>query len=173
MVTPVPPSLISSERFLWTLIADGKVRAYGLCRLHVRALEMHWSSILTFPTLNCTPHHALSAPLLIIAYFVFQTDARHFRDSAPFLSLVPLSGTISLSLCDMLCKLCLPSSHSSTFTFSLSLTFNTSNCLQPARSKCVCVCVRACVRACVGACVRACVYVRACVRVRMFVRACV
>ena len=35
-------------------------------------------------------------------------------------------------------KLCLPSSHS---IFSLSLTPNTSNCLQPASSVYVCVCV--------------------------------
>ena len=82
--------------------------------------------------------NALSAALLIIAYFVFQTDARNVKDSMPFLSLVPLSGTISLSLCDML-QLCLPSSHSSRLTFSLSLTPNTSHCLQPASRKCVCM----------------------------------
>ena len=52
-------------------------------------------------------------------------------------------------------RLCLPSSHSSRFTFSLSLTPNTSSCLQPALSKSVCVCACAC--ACMHVCV--CMYV--------------
>ena len=50
------------------------------------------------------------------------------------------SGMISLSLGNML-KLCLPSSHSSKLTFSLSLTPNTSSCLWPASSESVCACV--------------------------------
>ena len=70
--------------------------------------------------------------------------------------------------CDLL-HLCLPSSHSSRLPFSLSLTSNTSNGLQPTSGKracartraCVCMCVRAC--ACVRACVRACVCVCVCV----------
>ena len=62
-------------------------------------------------SLSCTHHHALSAPLLTLASSVFRTDVKRSRDSAPFLSLVLPSGTISLSLCDML-KLCLPSNLS-------------------------------------------------------------
>ena len=57
---------------------------------------------------------------------------------------ISLSGTNSLSLCDKL-RLGLPSSHSSRLSFSLFLTPNTSNCLQPASGKCVCVCVTVCV----------------------------
>ena len=60
---------------------------------------------------------------------------------ATFYSLVLPSGMVFRSLCDML-KLCLPSSHSSRLTFSLSLTPDSSNCLQPASSKmCVCMCI--------------------------------
>ena len=83
------------------------------------------------------------------AYFKFQTDTRNFKDSTLFPSLVPLSGTISLSLCDML-KTCLHSSHSSKLTFSLSLTPNNFNCLQPALSKSVCVSVCACACVLIG-----------------------
>ena len=55
-------------------------------------------------------------------------------------------------------KLCLPSCHSSRLTFSPSLTPNTSNCLQPAWSKSVCVCV-VCVFMCVCVCMHACMCV--------------
>ena len=96
----------------------------------------------------------LSAPLLIIAYFVFQTDARHFKDSAPFRSLIAPCGIMLLSLCDML-KLCLPSSHSP--RLFLSLTPNTSNCLQPASSKSLSVCLSVCLCLCLYVCV--CVWV--------------
>ena len=131
-----------------------------------------WSIALLLLThltsLNCTSHHALSTPLQTISSFIFQTDARNVKDSAPFLSLVTPSGTISLSLCNML-KFCLPLSHSSRPTISWSLTPNISNSLQPASCKCMCVCV--CVCACVRACVRVCVWVRACVSACMCVRA--
>ena len=60
----------------------------------------------------------------------------------------PLSGTITLPLCDML-KLCLPSSHSSRLAFSLSLTLSTSN--WPQVNMCVFVCTPSCV--CVQVCV--------------------
>ena len=40
--------------------------------------------------------------------FVLRTDVKDSKDNAPFLLPLLLSGTISLSLCDML-KLCLPS----------------------------------------------------------------
>ena len=73
--------------------------------------------------MNCTPHHTLFAPLLIITHFRFQTATRNFKDSTPFLSLVPPSGT--LSLYDML-KLCPPLNHSSRFTFHLSLALTLS-----------------------------------------------
>ena len=91
--------------------------------------------IFTFLTsLICTPYHALSAPLLIIAHFIFQADARNFKDGTTFF----------FHCCDMF-KFCLPWSHSSRLIFFLSLTHNTSNCLQPAVSKCVCVRVCVCV----------------------------
>ena len=78
----------------------------------------------------------------------------------PFLSLVPLPGTMSLSPCDML-QLCLPSSRSSRLVFPLSLNPNTSSCVQPVSSKhaymhaymYTCVCVHACVCVCVCVCV--------------------
>ena len=107
-----------------------------------------------------TSLHALSALLLVIAYFVFPTDARNFEDSVPFLSLVPLFGTISLPLCDML-KLSLTSGHCSGLTFPVSHTPNTSSCLQLASSKSLCACVRA--RAFVRECARVCVCVCVCV----------
>ena len=62
-------------------------------------------------SLSCTHHHALSAPLLTLASSVFRTDVNGSKDSAPFLSLVLPSGTISLSLYYML-KFCLPSNLS-------------------------------------------------------------
>ena len=64
-----------------------------------------------FDLLEVYTHHALSAPLLTLASSVFRTDVNGSKDSAPFLSLVLPSGTISLSLCNML-KLCLPSNLS-------------------------------------------------------------
>ena len=60
----------------------------------------------------------------------------------------PLSGTITLPLCDML-KLCLPSSHSSRLAFSPSLTLSTSNWPQVN----VCVCVHAYMCVCASMCV--------------------
>ena len=90
--------------------------------------------------LNCTRNHALSALRLIIAHFLFQADTNNCKDSAP----VPPSATVSFSLCIML-RFCLPSSHRSKLNCSLSVTPNTSTCLQPASSKRVCVCVCVCV----------------------------
>ena len=60
------------------------------------------------------------------AYTHTQHACLHAHLSMPFLSLVPPSQTISFPLCDML-KFCLPWSHSSRLTFSLSLIPNTSN----------------------------------------------
>ena len=95
---------------------------------------------------NCTPHHALSAPLLVIASFVFSTDARNFKDSAPFLSLVPPSETISLSLCVRL-RLCLLriTAQDSPFLCLLLLTFPTVSSLpQVCLSVCLCLCLSLC-----------------------------
>ena len=64
-----------------------------------------------FDLLEVYTHHALSAPLLTLASSVFRTDVNGSKDSAPFLSLVLPSGTLFLSLYDML-KLCLPSNLS-------------------------------------------------------------
>ena len=109
-------------------------------------------------SLSCTPHHALSAPLLTLASSVFRTDVKDSKDSAPFLSLVLPSGTVSL---------CLPFSvrHAQTlsafksqlkthvFSVSYSCWFKLSwTCLSNLGNMCVCVC--ASMRAC------ACVYVR-------------
>ena len=115
---------------------------------------------------------------------VFTCWLRNFKDSVAFIPLAPPSGTISLSLCDML-QLRLPASHSSRLMFSLSRTCNTSNCLQPASNKlCVCVCVRVslsvcvCLRVCVHVhmhacvCVSVCVCFSVCVSVCRCVRAC-
>ena len=63
-----------------------------------------------------TSRHALFAPLRIISPFVFRTEG-NLKDSGPFLSLTPPSGTLSLSLCSML-TFYLPSSQSSKLTFS-------------------------------------------------------
>ena len=99
--------------------------------------------LFTFLTsLICTPYHTLSAPLLIIAHFIFQAVARNFKDSVAFF----------FHWCDMF-KFCLPWSHSSRLIFFLSLTHNISNCLQPAVSKCVCACVCERERECVCVCV--------------------
>ena len=59
-------------------------------------------------SLKCTPLHALSTPLLTLAPSILRTDVTSSKDSTPFLSLVLPSGTLSLSLCNML-TLCLPS----------------------------------------------------------------
>ena len=81
---------------------------------------------------------------------------RNSRGHNTFLSLVPPSGAVSISLCGMFKRLPLVTAQDSS---TLSLTPNTSNCIQPASGKSVCVvyvcvCVRA--RACV--CASMCVY---------------
>ena len=47
-------------------------------------------SLITCPTPYLSDFLELQSCLLMIAYFVFQTDERNFKDSAPLLSLVPL-----------------------------------------------------------------------------------
>ena len=79
------------------------------------------------------------------SFFTTHIQCQHLPQNGKlfffFQPLVPPSGTISLSLCNMF-KLCLASSHSLRLIFSLSLTPNTSNCLQPASSKSLCVCMQ-------------------------------
>ena len=90
------------------------------------------------------------------------------RIAPPFRSLVPLSGTISLSLCDMLTLLSSFKSQLKTHLFfCLRLLTLPAVSSLPQVNVCVCVCV------CVCACVCVCVCVRACVRVCVCVRACV
>ena len=78
---------------------------------------------------------------------------RNSRGHNTFLSLVPPSGAVSISLCGMFKRLPLVTAQDSS---TLSLTPNTSNCIQPASGKSVCV-VYVCV--CARARMRVCIYV--------------
>ena len=88
--------------------------------------------------------YILPAHLLIVPYFVFETDAGNFKDSVLFHSLVHPSGTISLSLCQLL-RLSVFKPQLKTHIFSLSP--NASNSFQPVSSNCVCAYICVCVRA--------------------------
>ena len=151
-----------------------------ICILRIRRIEYKIAPICN-SVITCTAPPYLSDPLepyIPSRALRSSADNRIFRIpnrrkkcqgyiAPPFRSLFPLSGTTSLSLCDMLTLLSSFKSQLKTHFFSLSLSPNTSSCLQPASSKCVCVCVCVCVCACV--CVRAC----ACVRARARVCVCV
>ena len=135
----------------WTCYPSSYGFALVASRMQNRLLQSAtvWSLallLLTFLTLNCTCHHALSAPLLIIVYFVFQTYAINFKDSTLFLSL-SLHQEPSF-LCVTCSKLCLPWSHSSRFTFSLLLTLPSVSCL-PQINGCLCMRMHACMLVCV------------------------
>ena len=66
----------------------------------------------------------------------FSRRAHHF-----FLPLPPPLGLEQSPFLCVTCSNCLPSSYSSRRTFSLSLSPNTFNCLQPTSSKCACGCM--------------------------------
>ena len=96
--------------------------------------------------------HPITHSLLLcwLASSVFWTDIKDSKDSAPFLSLVLQSGTISLSPCDML-KFCLPSNLSWSLTCFLSCNPVGLGSLENALSNLgnVCVCAHTCACMCV------------------------
>ena len=109
--------------------------------------------------------------MLTLASSVFRTDVKSSKDSAPFLWLVLPSGTMPLSLCDML-RICLPSGPGPFLCLLLLLIQAISSLLWVNLGN-VSLCVHLCLRLCVRVCVFVCVYVHARVRVRVCVCVCV
>ena len=71
----------------------GIQRVFSLCVEEIYLYATTWLLALLLlicsTSLNCTPHHTLSAPLLTLASSVFRTDVKDFKDSAPFLFIGP------------------------------------------------------------------------------------